>query len=232
VPAQVAAAGATPRDPLGPPPIWSYSAAFVTVGPLIKLLWRIKYLHADRVPGTGPVLLAANHRSFLDPPAVALGLPMRRPVRFMAKAEMFAKQPGKWLLPAMMSFPVHRETADRTAIKAALAVLADNGMLGMFPEGTRVADGATASAQLGVAFIAMRAKAKIVPVGIVGTDKAMGRGKKVPSFPPVTIAYGEPIDPTSFDDLPKDQRLAALTTAVMQGIESAMNDATDHKRSR
>jgi len=150
----------------------------------------------------------------------------------MAKAEMFAKPPGKWVLPAMMSFPVHRESADRTAIKAAIAVLSHNGVLGMFPEGTRVHEGTTASAQLGVAFIAMRTRTKIVPVGIVGTDRAWPAGKVLPSFPRVTISYGEPIDPAAFDDLPKDQRLAALTQAVMQGIESSMSEATDYARSR
>ena len=230
--AQVAASAAGSKDPLGPWPIWSYTAAFVTVGHLIRWLWRIKYLHPERVPGEGPVILAANHRSYLDPPAVALGTPRRRPVHYMAKAEMFAQWPGKWVLPAMMSFPVHREAADRTAIKAAISVLSDNGVLGMFPEGTRVQEGARASAQLGVAFIAMRTRTKIVPVGIVGTDKAWPAGKALPSFPPVTISYGEPIDPSVFDDLPREQQLAALTQAVMGGIESSMAEATDFARSR
>lgn len=220
------------KDPLGPRPIWSYAAAFVTVGHLIRWLWRIRYVHAERVPGEGPVILAANHRSYIDPPAVALGTSRRRPVHYMAKYEMFTKPPGKWLLPAMMSFPVHREVADRTAIKAAISVLSENGVLGMFPEGTRVHEGATASAQLGVAFIAMRTRTKIVPVGIVGTDKAWPAGKTFPSFPPVTISYGEPIDPAAFDDLPREQRLTALTQAVMDGIGSSMAEATDYARSR
>ena len=230
--AKVSEAPASPKDPLGPRPIWSYTSAFVTVGHLIRWLWRIRYLHAERVPGEGPVILAANHRSYLDPPAVALGTPGRRPVHYMAKSEMFAKPPGNWVLPAMMSFPVNRESADRTAIKAAIAVLSDNGVLGMFPEGTRVQEGATASAQLGVAFIAMRTRTKIVPVGIVGTDRAWPAGKALPTFPPVTIAYGEPIDPAAFDDVPKEQRLAALTQAVMDGIESSMAEATEYARSR
>ena len=232
MPAQVADGTGVAKDPLGPRPIWSYAAAFVTVGYLIRWLWRIRYLHAERVPGEGRVILAANHRSYLDPPAVALGISGRRPVHYMAKSEMFTKPPGKWVLPAMMSFPVNRESADRAAIKAAIAVLSENGVLGMFPEGTRVQEGTTASAQLGVAFIAMRARTRIVPVGIVGTDKAWPAGKALPSFPPVTIAYGEPIDPAAFDGLPKEQRLTALTQAVMDGIESSMAEATDYARSR
>ena len=70
------------------------------------------------------------------------------------------------------------------------------------------------------------------PVGIVGTDKAWPAGKALPSFVPVTISYGEPIDPAVFDDLPKEQRLAALTQAVMDGIDSSMAEATDYARSR
>ena len=232
MPAQVDRADSAPIDPIGPKPIWSYAAAFIFAGPLIKLLWRITYLHAERVPTQGPVILAANHRSFLDPPVVALGIQRRRPVHYMAKQEMFAKAPGKWFLPAMMSFPVQRESADRAAIKAAIAVLSGNGVVGMFPEGTRVQEGTAPSAQLGVAFIALRTRTKIVPVGIVGTDRAWPAGKRFPSFPPVTISFGEPIDPASFDVLPKDQRLTALTQAVMDGIAASMKDATDHTRSR
>ena len=229
---QVDTAPLAAKDSRGPKPIWSYALAFVTVGVLIKLLWRVRYLHRERVPAEGPLILAANHRSYLDPPAVALGTARRRPVHYMAKSEMFQKFPGNWFLPAMMSFPVHRETADRAAIKAAISILAENGVVGMFPEGTRVHAGDTGNAQAGVAFIAMRTRTRIVPVGIVGTDKAWPPGQALPKFPPVTICYGEPIDPREFEDLPREARLTALTEAVMNGIDTSVEEADEYARSR
>jgi 1-acyl-sn-glycerol-3-phosphate acyltransferase len=233
VSAQVDTAAATAEpSPKGPYALWSYATAYIVIGALIRLLWRVTLLHKERVPGQGAVIVAANHRSFMDPPIVGLGLPLSRPTQFMAKAEMFEKQPAKGFLSSMMAFPVHRDVADRNAIKRALAILSANGVLGMFPEGTRVKTGETGTAQLGVAFIAMKAKAPIVPVGVAGTDQIKPKGSKRPHFPRVTVAYGEPIDPADFAELPREERLAALTKAIMDGIEACMAEAEAYKRSR
>jgi 1-acyl-sn-glycerol-3-phosphate acyltransferase len=150
----------------------------------------------------------------------------------MAKAEMFRKQPLKGFMLACNAFPVTRGTADRAAIKTALDVLARNGVLGMFPEGTRLHEGETASPQRGVAFIALRSKVKVIPVGLVGTDKIFAEGRKLPAFPRVTVAYGQPIDPAAYELLPKDKRLDAMTQEIMQGIDHAIGVADEYSRSR
>jgi 1-acyl-sn-glycerol-3-phosphate acyltransferase len=204
---------------------------YMTLGRVIRIAWRIKWIHADRVPAEGPVVMVANHRSFVDPFAVGLGLSWRRPVHFMAKAEMF-KYPLKVLLVVLNSFPVQRGGADRAAIRQAMDLLAENRILGMFPEGTRVHEGEAAQAQAGAAFIALKTGTMIVPVGLIGTEKVMRPGKKLPSFPPISIAYGEQIDPRDFADLPHKERLPALTEALMQGIDQAMKEAAEFARSR
>jgi 1-acyl-sn-glycerol-3-phosphate acyltransferase len=232
MPAQVAPAqGETAMDPLGPRPTFAYHVMYHTLGRLVSTAWRIKFVHAERVPAEGPVVLVANHRSFVDPFAVGLGLSWRRPVHFMAKAEMF-KQPLKTLLVVLNSFPVNRGGADRAAIRQALTLLGENRILGMFPEGTRVHEGEVAQAQAGAAFLSLKTGSKIVPVGLVGTEKIVRPGKKLPALPPVTVMYGHQIDPADFEGLPSKERLPALTRALMEGIDESMREAIEYARSR
>jgi 1-acyl-sn-glycerol-3-phosphate acyltransferase len=102
----------------------------------------------------------------------------------------------------------------------------------MFPEGTRVHEGEVAEAQAGAAFLSLKTGSKILPVGMVGTEKVMRPGKKLPAFPPVTIVYGHPIDPADFAGLPPKERLPALTAALMEGIDQSMKEAADYARGR
>jgi 1-acyl-sn-glycerol-3-phosphate acyltransferase len=145
----------------------------------------------QNVPAEGPFILASNHISYADPPLLSLAT--RRPVSFVAKEELFRFRPFGALIGALNAFPVRRGTADRAAIRRAIAVLRAGRGLVIFPEGMRSHDGNLLQPELGIGMIALRSGAPIVPVGLVGTDRVMPRG--LPVFLPrrFEVRVGEPL---------------------------------------
>lgn len=194
-----------------------------TLGRLVPLLFRTRIIGAERVPAGG-ALLAGNHVSYLDP--VLLWCVSPRPVHFMAKSELFVKGFVAWLLPRLWSFPVNRGEPDRTAIVTATEILKSGGLVGVFPEGSRReadAGEAVGAAHGGAAFIALRAGVPIVPVAILGTERAMPRGASLPRLVKVTIVVGEPIDPAAIaPDAGRKERVALVTARMMEEISTLL----------
>ncbi|WP_232667368.1 lysophospholipid acyltransferase family protein [Pseudonocardia sp. TRM90224] len=149
--------------------------------------FRVRVHHADRLTSSGPVVLVANHSSYVDGP-VLFGLFRRRMV-FLVKHEMFTGPVG-WGLVRIGQLGVKRGTPDRRPLMAAVGVLKAGGMIGVFPEGTRGA-GDVEAAQHGAAWLARSAGATIVPVVCRGTRRPAGRGRRF--RPPVDVLVGEPI---------------------------------------
>ena len=194
------------------------------IAPAALRLYRTRFLGVENLPA-GPVILAGNHVSYLDP--VLLWAGSARPLHFVAKAELWEVGWLGWALDHFWAIPVRRATADREMIAAATALLERGESLGMFPEGTRKRDadsGELGEAQGGVAFIALRADVPVVPVGIAGTDKALPAGAKVPRFPPVTFVFGSPVHPQDFDGGRKE-RMEAMTSELMVRIAAARDSA-------
>lgn len=175
------------------------------------------------MPADGGVVLAGNHVSYLDPVVIPAGLWRR--VSFMAKSELFAKPVLGWLMSMLYAFPVRRELADREAIATAGKRLEDGWAVGIFPEGTRVFGGEVAG-QEGAAFIALRAGAPLVPVGIDGTGRVRPRGVRTFRLPRITVVFGEPIDPASFPGGRKE-RVAAITAELMARIRQCVDMARE-----
>ncbi|MEU0131595.1 MULTISPECIES: lysophospholipid acyltransferase family protein [unclassified Streptomyces] len=152
-------------------------------------LFRPRVLGAWRVPTAGPVILAVNHAHNLDGPMLMGTAP--RPVHFLIKKEAFVG-PLDPFLRGIGQLKVDRTTVDRTAITQALGVLADGGVLGIFPEGTR-GEGDFASLRAGLAYFAVRGGAPIVPVAVLGSTE--GRGRLIPALPPlrsrVDVVFGD-----------------------------------------
>src|SRR5688500_14187997 len=124
-----------PRDPIrSRHPDRGFIIAGIVVKPLMRMWFRIKVEGGEHVPERGPVILASNHRSNMDP--VLLASALRRPVAFMSKAELFVGPLG-WIMRWIGQFPVRRGGIDREALRQTDAVLARGSMLGLFPEGTR-----------------------------------------------------------------------------------------------
>ncbi len=209
-----------------PRPGWLYTASKWLLQPILIALFKIRLIGADRVPRSGPVVIAGNHVSYMDPLIVCMSQPRTRPVHFMAKIELFGNGAFfNWLLRQEHAFPVRRGAADREAIHTGSDILERGGIVGIFPEGTRVRGGKEAEGQEGAAFLAMRTGALIVPVGICGTDRIQPPGDKRWHYIPLTAYFGAPIDPARFTEGGRKQRLEALTAAVMAGIDQAKSQA-------
>jgi 1-acyl-sn-glycerol-3-phosphate acyltransferase len=188
--------------------------------PVIRLLVRVKVEGREHVPKRGPVILAANHRSFLD--SIFIPLVVHRRVTFVAKAEYFDDPKTAWFFRAVGQIPIRREggTASERALAAASGVLGAGKVFAIYPEGTRTRDGLLHRGHTGVARLALQNGVRIVPVGLVGTDEVQPVDARLPRlFRPVTIRFGEPIDPARYAGRAHDRLvLRELTDEVMYEI--------------
>jgi 1-acyl-sn-glycerol-3-phosphate acyltransferase len=192
-------AGSAPTSdaPSGRNPERGYLIAAAVVKPVMRTWFRIRLEGEEHIPEAGPVILASNHRSNMDP--VLLASAVRRPVTFMAKAELFVGPLG-WIMRWIGQFPVRRGGIDREALRRTDAVLARGSMLGLFPEGTR-GDGGFAAVHPGLAYIVVRQRCPVLPVVIFGTERVRRRFGWLPFASPVRIVIGPAIDlPQSTSD--------------------------------
>jgi 1-acyl-sn-glycerol-3-phosphate acyltransferase len=183
---------------------------------VIRLALDVRVGHPDRVPSSGPVLLAGNHRGFLDGPLVAAFVP--RQASFLAKSELFRGwlvRPLGWL----GQIPVDRGRPDREALRRAGEVLRRGGVLGMFPEGTRGV-GELETVQHGIAYVALRAPGvPIVPVACLGTERALPKGRRLPRWRSrVDIVFGEPFTVAA----PANPRARSAVAAAAEEIRVAL----------
>jgi 1-acyl-sn-glycerol-3-phosphate acyltransferase len=137
--------------------------------PLIRVYFRLDRLGREHVPASGPVILASNHRSFLDPWVV--GLCLRRPIYFVAKKELFEKRWQAWLLRSLGAFPIRRGESDEEAMATSRALLERGEVVVIFPEGTRIRSGGLARPKRGVGRLALETGAPVVPVAVSGSDR-------------------------------------------------------------
>jgi 1-acyl-sn-glycerol-3-phosphate acyltransferase len=203
-----------------------YQAAKTIAEPLVKVVYRPTVEGLENIPRTGAVILAANHLSFSDSFFIPVAVP--RPVAFIAKAEYFNARglKGLWNRAFYARFagavPVDRSgsrNATTAALDGAIAILEAGGIFGIYPEGTRSPDGRLYRGRTGIAEIALRTGAPIVPVGIIGTDRIQPPGKKIPRLGRPTIRVGKPLDLTGAKDLGKPALIRrAITDQVIEEI--------------
>lgn len=196
-----------------------------TFGRLLLLLFRTRVIGKENIPSAG-ALLAGNHVSYMDPMLLWCASP--RPVHFMAKRELWDTEVIAWGLPRLWGFPVSRGEPDRAAITTATELLKSGELVGVFPEGSRSADGGDTMGEAhgGAAFIALRAEAPVVPVAFVGTEKVWPKGARLPRLARTWIHVGTPIDPASvFPEGGRKERVQALTREMMQQIGDLLESA-------
>ncbi len=144
---------------------WTLRAVLV---PFFLLYLRMGRIGREHLPRGGPLLLAANHRSFLDP--FVIGTLVRRPVYYMAKRELFERRWQAWILNALGAFPVDRGAGDREAMATARAILQRGDCVVIFPEGTRTRRGPVGEPRRGVGRLALETGAHVAPVAVIGTE--------------------------------------------------------------
>ena len=185
---------------------WTLRAILV---PFFLVYFRLQRVGREHLPRTGPLLLASNHRSFLDP--FVIGTLVRRPVYYMAKRELFEKRVQAWLLNGLGAFPVDRGAGDQEAIETARAILERGDCVVLFPEGTRVRPGPLGDPRRGVGRLALQTGAPVAPVAVMGSEDVR-RGWRIRPRK-VRIRVGRPLRfPTVTDTSP------SLATAVTERI--------------
>jgi 1-acyl-sn-glycerol-3-phosphate acyltransferase len=193
---------------------------------LFRLCGGFRVEGAEHLPREGGVLLAANHISYGDPPALGVASP--RPAWFMAKKSLFHSPLLAWVLRFGNAFPVDPEGVDRTALRTAQELLDRGEVVAIFPEGAISPTGELQPFFPGFALIAMRSRAPVVPVALLGTDRVMPYGVVLPRSARggVTVRFGAPLDLTAPPpDLDRRERLDWATGRVRAAIEALLRPA-------
>ncbi|HET7266081.1 MAG TPA: lysophospholipid acyltransferase family protein [bacterium] len=190
-----------------------YAAFQWIVKGTLRLGFGLQVRDVGRIPGDGPVILAANHGSQIDPLVMAAAVPRR--CTFLAAAELLTMPVLGALIRPFRVVPVRRGRFDRGAIEECLARLDRGDALVIFPEGKISTDGRLQRPRDGLAFLAGRARVPIVPVGIGGTYDVWPLGTRMPRPGRITVCVGEAIVPA---EAPARRQQSALTARVMQAI--------------
>ena len=172
----------------------AYRAVKLTLGGLMRGLYKIKVEGFENLPTIGAGIVAANHISFLDSLFIPIAIPRR--VTYLAKAEYWDSWKTRWFFQAVGQIPVRRENAAKAqaALDAGMRVLGAGGLLGIYPEGTRSPDGRLYRGKTGVGRMAAQAKCPVVPVGLIGTREIMSKDAKLPKATgSVAVRFGKPI---------------------------------------
>ena len=153
-----------------------YAVVRAILQPVFHVYFRMRRVGREHVPKHGPVIFAANHRSFLDP--FVIGCLTRRPVYYVAKKELFAHPVAGWLLNRLGAFPIDRGAGDQQAMETARRILERGDCVVIFPEGTRKRPGPLGQPRRGVGRLALQTGAPVVPVAVLGTE-AVRRGWRI-----------------------------------------------------
>lgn len=187
---------------------------WLVVAPVFHLYFRGRIYGAEQVPRRGRLIVVSNHASDFDP--VLLSEVVRRPVAYMAKEELFKVPVLNQAIRLYGAYPVKRGSADRSAIRSAIAALDQGWAAGIFLTGTRTPDGRVTDPKLGAAMIAAKTQAALLPVSLWGTDQIFRKGSALPRSVPLTIRIGALIPPPQSGD-------RAELEAVTQSCTDAIN---------
>jgi len=188
----------------------------VIVKIVFAILYRVEVIGKENVPESGPLILCANHNGEMD--MFFIGYKINRLVRYMAKEELFRIPLLSGIIKWLGAFPVKRGKADVEAIKTSLRILENNEILGIFPEGTRMRNKDAKSVRIkpGVALLAQKSGAPIIPVAISGRYRPFSR---------IKVVFGKPFT----IDLDKDKKytnseLSEIAKDIMSKVYALMED--------
>lgn len=181
---------------------------------LLRRVYRIQVVGADRIPASGPCILVSNHESLADP--FFLGVATPRPIHYMSKIELWNNPIVGKLMDGFGTFPIERGGGDSGALRHGLKLLEEGRVLGIFPQGTSRAYRERPFLR-GAARLALATGAPIVPICLVNTEKALRPSKPKIGFPKIKILVGEPrrLEPQR----PTVASARALTRELEEAIE-------------
>lgn len=182
---------------------------------ILKILFNIEVSGRGNIPKDGPVLLASNHISYLDP--LCVGVACRRRLNFMARHDLFKNPLFSKMLNLYGVFPVKRDSADIASIRKAVQLLRSGKALVIFPEGRRQKfAGSEAETKSGIGFLAVKSTAQVVPVLVKGTDKILPRGAHFIRPGKIRVYFGRPVifgEGLSYDSVSREimEKINALS---------------------
>ena len=192
-----------------------YRLARLLLIPFFRLYFRMERCGREHIPAEGPLLLASNHRSFLDP--FVLGTMLRRPVYYVAKKELFERNRlQSWFLNALGAFPVDRGASDQEMLTTARTILDRGDVVLIFPEGTRVRPGGLGTPKRGVGRLALESGAPIVPLSLIGTEDVRKGWRIRPRK--ITVRAGRPLTYPQVDS-PSKQLAQAVTDRIWPCVQ-------------
>jgi 1-acyl-sn-glycerol-3-phosphate acyltransferase len=194
---------------------------FVAIGPAVKLVLRPKAVGTERIPATGPAILASNHLSAAD--WIFMPLSLRRRVTFLAKQEYFTGTGPKGVAQRVFfagsgQVPIDRTNASAAedAIRTGVRILREGQLLGIYPEGTRSPDGRLYRGKIGVARMALETGAPVVPVAMVYRRRRLPFGLHLPT---AMVRFGKPLDFSRYEGLAGDRFVErSITDEIMYEI--------------
>ncbi len=201
-----------------------YQVSRLIAGPFLRSLARPDVIGAEHIPAGGPAILASNHLSVVD--SVYLPLMVPRPVTFAAKSEYFTgtrlrdRVVGAYLRSTnQLSTDRAGARAAQAMLDAALQLLKDGQLFGIYPEGTRSPDGRLYRGRTGVGYLALNSGAPVIPVAMIGTDRMMPPGARIPRPGRIEIRIGEPLTFDQYRNGPAGARQRrAVTDEVVEAI--------------
>lgn len=215
----------TSRLDLSPPSrtsLAAYAVARALVVGVSRALWRLEVEGAENVPSSGAYIVAPVHRSNIDTLVVAAVSPHR--LRYMGKEGVWRYRFPGWVLTSLGGFPVRRGAADREALRRCLEVLGNGEPLVLFPEGQRCTGDEVQPLFEGAAYLAAKAQVPLLPVGIAGSEAAMGKGVILPRLRRVRLVIGEPVHPPEGARLSREQ-LRELTAQLAERLQEVFDRA-------
>jgi 1-acyl-sn-glycerol-3-phosphate acyltransferase len=215
------------RDESPRTPSWVYTFGRNVLAPLARIVYRPRVEGKDLIPEDGAVIFASNHLSFIDSIVIPIAA-APRPVHVLAKAEYFTGKGFKgWVsrtfFTAVGATPVERGVgqAAMDALDQQKEILASGAAIALHPEGTRSRDGRLYKGRTGVAYLALESGAPVVPIGLIGTDKVMPVGAKLPSLKErVVVKFGEPLDLTRHGAASSGKARRLATDEIMSAIHA------------
>jgi 1-acyl-sn-glycerol-3-phosphate acyltransferase len=187
-----------------------YLAARLLLIPFFLVYFRLSRNGREHARGIrGGLIVASNHRSFLDPFVIGASLPIRRPMNYVAKVELFEKRWQGWFLNRLGAFPIRRGESDEEAVKTARMVAERGGTVCIFPEGTRIRTGPLATPKRGVGRLALQTGAQVLPVAVVGSERVR-RGWRIRPRK-VRLRIGRPMA------FPRSERPSPALAATVTG---------------
>lgn len=199
----------------------TYALGRTVIRPLARMIYRPHIDGKHHVPRSGPVIFASNHLSFIDSIAIPVAAP--RPVHFLAKSTYFDTWGSRQFFTAIGAVPVQRGAGQAAldALEQQRQLLDAGRAVALYPEGTRSLDGRLYRGRTGVAFLALQTGAPVVPVGLIGTDKMMPVGAKMPSVRHrIRVSFGEPLDLAHFGPATSGRARRQATDEIMSAIHA------------